>query len=519
VPSPLTTYIGFTNDPLKRLRQHNGEIVSGARRTHKKRPWEMLAVLSGFPTQVSALQFVRSHLRRAPFCVARAPPPHRRPRPRAPLFLQEWAWQHPTSSKAVRDHVRGLPSRGAPAKLQVLLVMLQIEPWSQLPLRLHFAGADVAAVAAAFPRQPPPHVAARTSVGPISDMWIYADAARLLAAARAAKAEERAAKAGERAAARALKKAGRAKRPAKGGGGGGSGDGGGGEGGIYDSPSASVASSWEEADGSSLGSLSEPEEGARGGGGEPRRSSLHRFRVRRVSEEGAAAAVEEDVEVIEIGSDSEGEEAGAARAPPGSAEEGDVVEVVDEDEGGVVELGDEGLDEGEVPPSQGGLGEEVADAMLPLAERLRRRIGAEGWEAAAGGGPGPAAPAAAAAAAAAAESAPCACCKAPVAVGEPSGMWLRCGGCGATAHASCLADHFIKHQHGGAGDAVLLRIVPTPAPVPCPARGCAQLLTWPLLVEEALRRGLAALDPAQLRRAIGLEPYVVAARGPKRKRR
>ena len=153
------------------------------------------------------------------------------PTARALCAPQEWAWQHPTASKAVRDHVRGLPSRGAPAKLQVLLVMLQIEPWSQLPLRLHFAGAEVAAVAAAFPRQPPPHVAARTSVGPISDMWLYADAARLLAGARAAKAEARAA-------ARAAKQAAKAQQRAAAKGGGGK------EGGIDASPSASAARSW-----------------------------------------------------------------------------------------------------------------------------------------------------------------------------------------------------------------------------------------------------------------------------------
>ncbi|KAG8830080.1 Slx4p interacting protein [Serendipita sp. 399] len=68
----LYVQIGSTPNPLRRLRQHNGEIQAGARRTAKGRPWEILALVHGFPSRLSALQF-------------------------------EWAWQHANKTRHLKD--------------------------------------------------------------------------------------------------------------------------------------------------------------------------------------------------------------------------------------------------------------------------------------------------------------------------------------------------------------------------------------------------------------------------------
>ncbi len=51
------TYVGYTRDPQKRLRQHNGEIVGGAKSTRSHRPWRIICTIEGFPDKRTALQF------------------------------------------------------------------------------------------------------------------------------------------------------------------------------------------------------------------------------------------------------------------------------------------------------------------------------------------------------------------------------------------------------------------------------------------------------------------------------
>ena len=63
------TYNGSTNDPVRRLRQHNKEICGGAKftsRTHGG--WEIYCLMSGFPDHVNALQaeWVIKHCLRKP---------------------------------------------------------------------------------------------------------------------------------------------------------------------------------------------------------------------------------------------------------------------------------------------------------------------------------------------------------------------------------------------------------------------------------------------------------------------
>ena len=138
------TYIGFTVNPQRRLRQHNGEISAGAYKTRKLRPVEMLLVVHGFRSKREALQF-------------------------------EWAWQHPTQARLAREATQGLKKKdmgAAKGKVRILLEMLWLSQWQTHPLFLQFTSPAAAALreAGGCPVAPPN---VTVSVAPLSELPLH----------------------------------------------------------------------------------------------------------------------------------------------------------------------------------------------------------------------------------------------------------------------------------------------------------------------------------------------------------
>lgn len=134
------TYIGFTVNPRRRIRQHNGELRCGAWRTKRGRPWEMVLCIHGFPSNVAALQF-------------------------------EWAWQHPTESLAVRKAAAGFKSLGGIGnKVKIAYTMLNLPSWENLNLTVNFFSTKNTKFTAGCPALPS-HM--KTVVSPMEDLPCY----------------------------------------------------------------------------------------------------------------------------------------------------------------------------------------------------------------------------------------------------------------------------------------------------------------------------------------------------------
>ncbi|KAF2140174.1 uncharacterized protein K452DRAFT_319720 [Aplosporella prunicola CBS 121167] len=132
---PSRLYVGSTNHPVRRLKQHNGQTIGGAARTKRNdlRPWEMTCLVTGFPSRLAALQF-------------------------------EWAWQntHTTHHIPAPDRITTLTTKSRynrrtgrhysrpvrprptlPNKLANLHLLLRVPSFARWPLHLRFFAADV----------------------------------------------------------------------------------------------------------------------------------------------------------------------------------------------------------------------------------------------------------------------------------------------------------------------------------------------------------------------------------------
>jgi len=88
------TYVGYTVNLQRRIRQHNGEIVGGAKRTRRGRPWTPVLTVSGFPDQVEALRF-------------------------------EWRCHHPT--KFIRKGEKPIRGHGFEGRIRSICSILEME--------------------------------------------------------------------------------------------------------------------------------------------------------------------------------------------------------------------------------------------------------------------------------------------------------------------------------------------------------------------------------------------------------
>jgi len=89
------TYNGSTNNLIRRLRQHNGEITGGAKSTKGKGPWEYFVIWEGFTSHNEALS-----------C--------------------EWRIKHPTNT-----YKRPTKYNGIKARVKSLNLLIGLECWTK----------------------------------------------------------------------------------------------------------------------------------------------------------------------------------------------------------------------------------------------------------------------------------------------------------------------------------------------------------------------------------------------------
>ena len=91
------TYVGATVDLSRRLRQHNGELCGGARRTSASGPWSVDCYVSGFRNWREALQFEHAW-RRAGRSVRRWDVPGRKRALELLMARERWSSTSPLAS-------------------------------------------------------------------------------------------------------------------------------------------------------------------------------------------------------------------------------------------------------------------------------------------------------------------------------------------------------------------------------------------------------------------------------------